>query len=142
MHLSNRSLCLPVFQKISIIAPKLKKRNVDVNVMSNYRPISNLSFLSKNIEENHLLPMVKSAYRSSHSTKPALFRILSDVCDAAYKGSVTAFVLLDLSAAFDRADYDILFRRLEKRIGIQGQARRWINYYLTDRSMQVRYGDN
>lgn len=41
---------LPVFQKISIISPKLKKRNLDASVMSNWRPISNLSFLSKIIE--------------------------------------------------------------------------------------------
>lgn len=49
-------------------------------------------------------------------------------------------VLLDLSAAFDCMGYDILFCRLEKCFGIQGQARQWIQSYLTDHSMQVQYG--
>ncbi len=42
-------------------------------------------------------------------------------------------VLLDLSAAFDTIDHDILIDRLQNYTGIQGQALRWFRSYLSDR---------
>ncbi len=42
-------------------------------------------------------------------------------------------VLLDLSAAFDTIDHDILIDRLQNYTGIQGQALRWFKSYLSDR---------
>ncbi len=42
-------------------------------------------------------------------------------------------VLLDLSAAFDNIDHDILIDRLQNYTGIQGQALRWFRSYLSDR---------
>ncbi len=42
-------------------------------------------------------------------------------------------VLLDLSAAFDTIDHDILVDRLQNYTGIQGQALRWFRSYLSDR---------
>ncbi len=42
-------------------------------------------------------------------------------------------VLLDLSAAFDTIDHDILVDRLQNYTGIQGQALRWLRSYLSDR---------
>ncbi len=36
-------------------------------------------------------------------------------------------VLLDLSAAFDTIDHDILIDRLQNYTGIQGQALRWLD---------------
>ncbi len=42
-------------------------------------------------------------------------------------------VLLDLSAAFDSIDHDILIDRLQNYTGIQGQALRWFRSYLSDR---------
>ncbi len=41
-------------------------------------------------------------------------------------------VLLDLSAAFDTIDHDILIDRLQNYTGIQGQALRWFRSYLSD----------
>ncbi len=42
-------------------------------------------------------------------------------------------VLLDLSAAFDTIDHDILIDRLQNYTGIKGQALRWFRSYLSDR---------
>ena len=46
-------------------------------------------------------------------------------------------VLLDLSAAVDTIDHDILMERLQKEVGLQGTALCWIRSYLTDRTQAV-----
>ena len=46
-------------------------------------------------------------------------------------------VLLDLSAAFDTIDHDVLLKRLNKRCGIKGSALKWFKSYLKDRKQSV-----
>ena len=53
---------------------------------------------------------------------------------------VTAIVILDLSAAFDTVDHDLLVDVLEKRFGITGTARKWYESYLRPRSFRVEVG--
>ena len=81
--------------------------------MKNYRPVSNLSFLSKLLERavqtrlqafidsNNLMPTTQSAYRQGHSTETAVTTIYNDTLLAADSGQLTAVCLLDLTAAFD-----------------------------------------
>ena len=40
------------------------------------------------------------------------------------------FVILDLSAAFNKVDHDLLLEVLEKWFGVTGDARKWYNNYL------------
>lgn len=40
-------------------------------------------------------------------------------------GNFVVLVLLDLTAAFDMFDHDILISRLEQLVGIQGSALEW-----------------
>ena len=47
--------------------------------------------------------------------------------------------LLDLSAAFDCVDYDILFSRLHDRFGVRATAFNWTKSFLLGRSEQVFY---
>ncbi len=49
-------------------------------------------------------------------------------------GKVTALVLLDLSAAFDTIDHDILLSRHETDVGIKGTALSWFRSYLSGRT--------
>jgi hypothetical protein len=135
--LVNRSLstgCFPLLFKHAIITPILKKDNADVDVPNNYRPVSNLSFVSKLLERvvqhqlQHyldtagLLPHFQSAYRKGHSTETALMKIYNDTLIAADNGDMSALCMLDLSAAFDTVDHEILLNRLEIKFGIRNTA--------------------
>ena len=49
-------------------------------------------------------------------------------------------VLLDLSAAFDTMDQNILTERLRQWVGVSGSALDWCSSYLSDRSFSVLPG--
>ena len=112
--------------------------------MKNYRPVSNLSLISKilekikivanrlqaHIKNNHLCNPLQSAYRKHHSTESALLKVHNDIIISMDKGEVTAITLLDLSAAFDTIDYATLTDRLSDWYGISGHAQIWFFSYL------------
>ena len=143
---------LPVSQRHALVTPLLKKSNLDSDQLTNYRPVSNLTFMSKVIERlvarqltnyllsNALMPVLQSAYRKDHSTETALLRVTSDILFAADQGQVTLLSLLDLSAAFDTVDHDLLLQRLSTTFGINGVAHDWITSFLTNRTQQVVHG--
>ena len=151
-HIMNLSLAsgdFPSTFKTAVVRPLLKKSNLDRNNLKNYRPVSNLSFLSKILEKivlaqifehinsNSLLPQNQSAYRPHHSTESALLKVCNDILLALDKGKVTTLTLLDLSAAFDTVDHDILFKTLSTHFGISGSALSWFKSYLSNRSQTV-----
>ena len=140
---------VPTSLKKAIVRPLLKKATLDPDTLKNYRPISNLSFVSKLIERivakqinehlasNKLLDKYQSAYRMFHSAETALLRVQNDILAELQNRKVVALVMLDLSAAFDTIDHSILFKRLRTRFGIQGTALKWIISYLQDRTQSV-----
>ena len=95
----------------------------------NYRPISNLTFISKLIErlvysqlfnflEQHkLLPKFQFGFSKFHSTETAVLKVISDIAMATDAGEVTLLGLLDMSAAFDTVDHSILVNRIETLFG-------------------------
>jgi hypothetical protein len=152
INLSIVDSAVPECMKMAIVSPLLKKSTLDPSDISNYRPVSNLSFLSKlleraisqqltrYLESESLLPQNQSAYRANHSTETAVLRVFSDLVSESDAGNISLMALLDLSAAFDTVDYEILFRRLEADCGIVGTALSWIKSYLTGRKQAVRCG--
>ena len=151
-HVFNVSLekgYLPASQKKAIVYPGLKKPSLDPDDLSNYRPISNLSFVSKLLEravhaqlllylnDNELLPSVQSAYRQFFSTETAVLKVVTDTLAALDRGQISLLGMFDLSAAFDTVDHSILLRRMEISFGIRGAALEWFSSYLTGRSQQV-----
>ena len=116
----------------SFITPLLKKSDLDQETLSSYRPISNLSVLSKiferiffprivtHLNNNNLLTFFQSAYRRHHSTKTALLKVFTDILEAADNKKISLLVLLDLSSAFDLIDHQILIRRLNESFGLNG----------------------
>jgi Reverse transcriptase (RNA-dependent DNA polymerase)/Endonuclease-reverse transcriptase len=143
---------LPADQKRAITRPLLKKPSLDASDVNNYRPISNLSFLSKTIErlvdaqlvsyadKNSLFPVYQSAYRAHHSTETALVHLYNDMVLAVDKGEVGALMLLDMSAAFDTIDHGIMLDVLRRRFNVQDAALDWFASYFTDRTHVVVAG--
>ena len=89
------------------------------------------------LNTNELWHRFQSAYRACHSTETALLRVLNDLLTASDDGQVSLLTLLDLSAAFDTIDHDILFHRLEHVFGIQNSAFSFFRSYLTERKQMV-----
>ena len=139
----------PESYKSATVRPLLKKHNLPHDDLSSYRPISNLNFISKVLERIilsriniHLqtfpsLCRFQSAYRKFHSTETALLRIYNDLLLASNRKEITALVLLDLSAAFDTIDHQILLTRLRTFFGFSGTALSLIESYLCNRFQHV-----
>ena len=60
--------------------------------------------------------------------------------DRDQRQEVTLLALLDLSAAFDCVDHDILLSRLQSRFGLDGAVLSWIRSFLTNRTQRVCFG--
>jgi hypothetical protein len=153
--MSNASMLegsLPQSQRHAIVTPLLKKSSLDPGELKNYRPVSNLTFVSKIVEKliseqlleylrvNNLMPRLQSAYRRYHSTETALLRVMSDLLHAADNRRVSLLGLLDLSAAFDCVDHDILLQRLRTAFGVDGLALEWVRSFLVQRTQRVNFG--
>lgn len=125
--------------------------------MVNYRPVSNLAFLSKVFEKviskqlvkflshNNYFEPLQSAFRSNHSTETALTKVLNDLLLATDSGSTSVLILilllLDLSAAFETVDHCILLDRLKNMYGISGRVFEWLKSYLSDRSQCLQHNN-
>ena len=151
-NIINESLSTGIFPnqfKNCSVKPLLKKSNLDKENLSNYRPISNLSFISKLTErivknrltnylsENNLLNSFQSAYTKFHSTETTLLYVHDYIIKSIAQQQITGLCLLDLSAAFDTIDHTILLHRLSSWFGINGTALSWIKSYLSSRSFSI-----
>ena len=106
--------------------PLLKKPTLDKDTFKNYRLVSNLNFLSK-VTEKAVTSQIKnyiwqfdlnnrfqSAYKAYHSMETALLTVQNKIFFAMENQDCTALTLLDLSAAFDMVDLQILLARLKE----------------------------
>ena len=151
----NKSLHTGTFPddiKVALIRPLLKKINLDL-VEKNYRPVSNLQYIGKLIERavniqlnehittNNLMEPMQSAYRAGHSTETALIKVKADILNAIDNKEVVCLVLLDLSAAFDTVDHQILLERLKNMFGLTGTVINWKTFCLLGRLQKVVVGN-
>jgi hypothetical protein len=149
VNLSLELSTMPVNLKKALVTPLLKKALLDCEIFKHYRPVSNLAFISKVVERivairvkehmdvNGLHEIFQSAYKSLHSTETALLRVQDDILCALDNKKCVLLVLLDLSAAFDTIDHNILIDRLVSQLGIKGKALDWFRSYLHQRTQSV-----
>ena len=135
VNISLESGHYPSAWKEALIRPILKKNGLGT-VFKNYRPVSNLSFISKVTEravflqiDNHmkkhdLYPSLQSAYRKNHSTETALLKVTNDILMEMNSQHAVLLVLLDLST--DTVDHSVLLHRLV-----------WFKSFLSARSQRV-----
>ena len=144
----NTSLQSGIFSinlKEALLQPLLKKPGLEL-IFKNFRPVSNLSYLSKLIEllvceqivtHTEETGNLESAYRANHSTETALLRVKTDIMQAIDDQEVVCLVLLDLSAAFDTESHDLLLNHLYHHFGFGETVLQWIRSYLSDRTQRV-----
>ena len=148
-HLVNLSITqqdFPFLWKVAKVIP-LHKKN-EILYPKNYRPVSLLCVLSKVLEKCIFVQMVEylesnglihpshHGFRAKHSTVSALIQMFDTWIDAFEDSEVSAVIMLDMSAAFDVVDHQILLEKLTL-YGFEDCAQSWIRSYLTDRSQRV-----
>ena len=150
INLSFDEAVMPSCLKRAVVLPGLKKPLLDHELFVNFRPVSNLQFLAKAIEKvavkrmldyleyNGLEESLQSAYKKYHSCETALVRVQNDILIEIDNNCCVVLLLLDLSAAFDTVDHEILLKRLSSRFGIKGKVLEWFKSYLKNRSQFVQ----
>ena len=152
LQIINLSISQNIFPddlKNALITPILKSETKDPDEFQNYRPISNLQFLSKLLEKvlhcqltsyigkYELHGKFQSAYKPDHSCETAIVHIVNEIQGIIESKRNVALVLLDLSSAFDTVDHQLLIDRLEKQFFIGGEALQLITSYLHQRTFSV-----
>ncbi len=152
VNISLQTCTFPQHLKSATVVPLLKKSTLDAEEEKNYRPVSNLAYVSKLIERvavdqlhkhmdaNNLHESCQSAYRKGHSTETALLKINNDLLCAMDNSQCVLLVMLDLSAAFDTVSHSTLLSRMDKLYGVRGDALLWLQSYFAGRIKSVMIG--
>ena len=145
-HLINESLrtgICPSELKLARVVPIFKSG--DPSLLTNYRPISILSFFSKVFERivydylfdfistNNILYDYQFGFRPKHSTQQAIITLIDKITKSLDNGDIVISLFIDLKKAFDTVDHRILLRKLYA-YGIRGTMLKWIESYLSGRT--------
>ena len=124
------------------------KNNGDINIMSNYRPISVIGHIAKMVEqlvrsqlvsyleEHAFISTDQSAYLKGHSTQTSLHRVIDDWLENINNNQTTGVCLLDISKCFDTISHRILLQKLSM-YGIKHTEFKWFSSYLDKRKQAV-----
>ena len=152
-NIFNESFALGIFpdhMKLTMITPIFKGGSkFDI---SNYRPVSVLSIISKVLEKLMLARLIKYLgkskkiyehqfrFQKNRSTTLAVLDLSTRITNALDSGNYAASVFLDFAKAFDTINHQILLRKLEN-YSIRGPAKDWFESYLRNRHQIVKIGD-
>ncbi len=144
-HIIYTSLVTGIFPtafKQAWVTPLLIKPTLNTSLIENYRPVSLLPFISKTLEwvvfnqvslfisQNNKLDAKQSGFRSGHSTETALLSVTEALRIAKADSKSSVLILLDLSAAFDTVNHQILLSTVSS-LDITGIQLCWFESYLT-----------
>ena len=150
----NKSFARGIFPdrlKSAVVIPIFKKG--DKTLISNYRPISILTFYSKIFEKCILIRLTdyiskfsiisssQFGFTKGKSTQDAVVSLTELIYDSFNRKKINASICVDLRKAFDTIDYTILLSKLET-YGIRGLPLRLIKSYLSNRTQRVKVGSD
>ena len=150
LHLVNLSILnfeYSSFWKVQLVLPLFKK-NDPLNG-ENYRPVSHIIEIGKIAEyvvyeqvyghfvDNQLFHSNHHGFLGHHSTATALIQLYDMWLSAAEDTELSAALLLDLSAAFDIVDHEILLKKL-RSYKFSEDSVRWFESYLKDRQQVIQ----
>jgi hypothetical protein len=116
--------------------------------MSNYRPISLLTFFSKifekviftriykHLNDNNISVKEQFGFRQRSYAEKAIYELLNKILNALNNKTMMGGIFCDLEKAFDCINHDILLSKL-KFYGITGPAHDLITSYLCKRYQRV-----
>ena len=134
---------VPACFKREVVRPLLKRPGLDNEVLNNYRPVSNLPYVSKLLEKvvehrlkdhldiNNLRDFYQSAYRNNYSAETALVKVQNDIAAALGQKRVVVLVMPDLPSACDVIDHGIMLTRPQHSFGVTAETLDWMWFLLT-----------
>ena len=147
LNLSIQSNRFPTKWKIAKVVPLYKGKG-SLFDPKNFRPVAILPILSKVLERAIFLQVLgymdrenffnpnHHAYRSFHSTTTAMLQMYDTWLDAVEQGDLAGVCMVDMCAAFDVVDTQLLLKKLEL-YGFDRRTVQWMWSYLTYRSQGV-----
>ena len=100
-----------------------------------------LTRFNKHCEKYELMPDYRSAYQANYSCETTLVRIMDDILWSMENQEVVPLIAIDLSAAFDTVDHDLLLAVLRKKFGMDQVTLKWFRSYLRQQQIIVQVGD-
>ena len=123
---------------------------MDMEALNSYRPIFNISFLSKLVEKCVLKQFsehikgteydcpYQHGYKKFHSTETMLLEMYDEILTGFEDNFCTVLVMIDMSAAFDTVDIDVLLRILSEALNVKEVALSWFESFLRNRTQCVK----
>ena len=127
-------------------------RKNDPQLVTNYRPISLTTIISKTLEkivrkqmichllENSINPENQDGFMRKRSRASNLLNCLDKWTKNFDHGLETDVIYLDFQKCFDSVSHSKLLFKLSK-IGFEKKAHKWLNSFLTDRKQCVKIGN-
>ena len=119
-----------------------------MGVPKNYRPVALTSHLVKVfekviraklvnfLESNSAMNKNQHGFRSGRSCLSQLLEHHEQIVKGLEAGGNVDVIYLDFAKAFDKVDFSVLLKKLDK-LGVRGKVGRWIKSFLTDRTQRV-----